>query len=122
MFLYFLILLNLLCLGSIFHRLQVCSSRCFWCLSPVVKVGSVGCVGFLVLPTGAFVLVDEAGSCLSGGQDRIWCVFWGVCDLIMILGSLSANGWGCVSVLRVFWHRVSSTVACWSLSGTGSSR
>ena len=55
-------------------------------------------------------------------QDRIWCVFWGVCDLIMILGSLSANGWGCVSVLRVFWHRVSSTVACWSLSGTGSSR
>ena len=23
-------------------------------------------------------------------------VFWGVCELIMILGSLSANGWGCV--------------------------
>ena len=47
-------------------------------------------------------------------------VFWGVCDLIMILGSLSANGWGCVPVLLVFWHKVSSTVACWSLSGAGS--
>ena len=33
-------------------------------------------------------------------------VFWGVCDLIMILGSLSANGWGCVPVLLVVWHRV----------------
>ena len=31
-----------------------------------------------------FLLVRSA----SGG------VFWGVCDLIMILGSLSANGWG----------------------------
>ena len=47
-------------------------------------------------------------------------VFWGVCDLIMILGSLSDNGWGCVPVLLVVWHRVSSTVACWSLSGAGS--
>ena len=37
-------------------------------------------------------------------------VFWGVCDLIMILGSLSANGQGCVPVLLVVWHRVSSTV------------
>ena len=41
----------------------------------------------------------------------------GVCDLIMSLGSLSANGWGCVPVLLVVWHRVSSTVPCWSLSG-----
>ena len=47
-------------------------------------------------------------------------VFWDVCKLIMILGSLSANGWGCVPVLLVVWHRVSSTVACWSLSGAGS--
>ena len=47
-------------------------------------------------------------------------VFWGVCDLIMILGSLSANGWGCVPVLLVVWHRMSTTVACWSLSGAGS--
>ena len=70
-----LILLNLLCLGSPFHRLQVRSSRFFWCLPPVAKVGSLGCVGFLVEGPGACILVDEAGSCLSGGQDRIqWCV------------------------------------------------
>ena len=47
-------------------------------------------------------------------------VFWGVCDLIMILSILSANGWGCIPVLLVFWHRVSSTVAFLSLSGAGS--
>ena len=47
-------------------------------------------------------------------------VFWGVCGLIMILGSLSANGWGCAPVLLVVWHRVSTTVACWSLSEAGS--
>ena len=47
-------------------------------------------------------------------------VFLGVCDLIMILGSLSANGWGCVPVWLFVWHRVSSTVACWSFSGAGS--
>ena len=47
-------------------------------------------------------------------------VFWAVCDLIMILGSLSANGWGCVPVLLVFWHGVSSTGACWLLGGAGS--
>ena len=47
-------------------------------------------------------------------------VFWGVFDLIMTLVSLSANGWGCVPVLLVIWHKVPSTVACWSLSGAGS--
>ena len=47
-------------------------------------------------------------------------VFWGVFDLIMILDSLSDNGWGCVPVLLVVWHRVSSTVVCWLLSGAGS--
>ena len=51
------------------------------------------------------------GTYASGG------LFWGVCDLIMILGRLFANGWGCVLVLLVVWYRVSSTVACWSLSG-----
>ena len=45
-------------------------------------------------------------------------VFWGVCDLIMILGSLSASGWGCVPVL-VVWHGVSGTGACWSLAELG---
>ena len=56
------------------------------------------------------------------GRSTSGCVFWGVSDLIMILGSLSANGWGCVPVLLVVWHRVSSTVACWSLSEAESSR
>ena len=59
-------------------------------------------------------LVFLVGRTASGG------VFWRVCNLIMILSSLSANGWGCVSVLLGVWHRVSSTVACWSLSGSGS--
>ena len=59
-------------------------------------------------------LVFLVGKTTSGG------VFAVVCDLIMILGSLSANGWGCVSVLLVFWHGVYSTVACWLLSGAGS--
>ena len=47
-------------------------------------------------------------------------VFWGVCELIMILLSLSANRWACVPVLLIVWHGVSSTVACWSLSGAES--
>ena len=59
-------------------------------------------------------LVFLVGRSTSGG------VFWGVCDLIIILGSLSANGLGCVPVLLVVWHRVSITVACWLLSGAGS--
>ena len=59
-------------------------------------------------------LVFLVGRTASGG------VFWGVCELIMILCSLSANGQGCVPVLLVVWRRVSSTVACWTLSGAGS--
>ena len=46
--------------------------------------------------------------------------FWGVCGLIMILGSLCANGWGCVPALLDVWHGLSSTGAFWSLSGAGS--
>ena len=56
--------------GVSFSQAAGRSSRFFWCLLPVAKVGSVDCVGFLVEGTGACVLVDEAGSCLSGGQDR----------------------------------------------------
>ena len=59
-------------------------------------------------------LVFLVGRTASGG------VFWGVCDLTMFLGSLSAKGWGCVPVLLVVWRRVSSTVGCWSFSGAGS--
>ena len=41
----------------------------------MAKVGSVGCVGFLVEGTSACVLVDEVGCYLSGGQDCVlWCV------------------------------------------------
>ena len=86
----------------------------------MVEVVSVGGVGFLVEGTGTCALKDDAGSCLSGGQDHIWWFFfYGVCDLIMILGCLSANGWFCVPVLLVIWHGVSSTGAYWSLSGAG---
>ena len=74
-FLCLLILLNLLCLGSPFCRLQVHSSRCFLCLPPVDKVGSVSCLGFVGEGTDDCVLVDEAGSCLSGGQNNVqWCI------------------------------------------------
>ena len=59
-------------------------------------------------------LVFLVGRTKSGG------VFGGVCELIMILGSLSANGCGCVPVLLVVWHGVSSIGVCWSLSGAGS--
>ena len=79
----------------------------------------MGCVGFLVEGTGTFVLVDEAVFCLSVGQGRVrWCVLECL-GTFMILGSLSGNGWGCVPVLLVVWHGVSSTGACWSLSGAG---
>ena len=75
MFFCLLSLVNLLCLGSPFCRLQVGSSRCFCCLSPLAQVGSVGCVAFLAEGTSACVLVDEAGSFLSGGQVHVWlCV------------------------------------------------
>ena len=61
-------------------------------------------------------LVFMVSRAMSGG------VFWGICGLIMILGSLCAIGWGFIPVLLVVWHRVSSTVTCWSLSGAGSWR
>ena len=35
------------------------------------EVSSVACVGFLAEGTDICVLVDEAGSCLSVGQDRV---------------------------------------------------
>ena len=59
-------------------------------------------------------LVFLVGRSTSGG------VFLGVCGLTVILGRFSANGWVCVPVLLVVWHRVSNTVTCWSLSEAGS--
>ena len=57
-------------------------------------------------------LVFLVGRTVSSG------VFRGVCELSMILGSLCANGWGCVSVLLVVWHGASSTGTCWPLCGS----
>ena len=54
------------------------------------------------------------------GRAASGCVFWGVLELSMILGSLSANGLVCVPILLVHWHGVSSTGACWPLGGAGS--
>ena len=59
-------------------------------------------------------LVPLMGRAVSGG------VFWGIFELIMTLGSLSADGWSCVSVLLVVWHEVSSTGACRQLGGARS--
>ena len=58
-------------------------------------------------------LVFLVGRTVSSG------VFWSVCEFIMILGSLSANGWGCLPVLIVVWHGVSSIGACWWLMELG---
>ena len=58
-------------------------------------------------------LVFLVGRAMSGG------VFRGVCELSMILGSLSANRWVCVPVLLVVWHGASSTGACWLWGGAG---
>ena len=58
--------------GVSFSQATVRISLCFWCLAPVAKVGSVGCVGFLVEGTSACVLVNEARPCLSGGQVHVW--------------------------------------------------
>ena len=97
------------------------SSRFFWCLPPVAKVGSVGFVGLLVEGTSACVLVDEAGSCLSGRQVHVW---W--CALVCLWPyfDLRPLCYGCTSVLvlLVVWHRVSSIGACWSLNSSGSWR
>ena len=79
----------------------------------------MGCVGFMwrgLVPLFWWMSLDLVflvGWTVSGG------VFWGVCELSMTLGSLSANGWCCVPVLLA-WHGVTSTGACWSLSGAGS--
>ena len=75
MFLCLLIFLNLLFCGLLYTGFRF--------IVPVVsgvgpqglRVGSVCCVGFLVEGTGAYVVVDEAGACLSDGQDCVrWCV------------------------------------------------
>ena len=46
-------------------------------------------------------------------------VFWGICELSMTLGSLSADRWDCVPVLLVVWHKASGTGAYRQLDGAG---
>ena len=55
-------------------------------------------------------LVFLVGRAVSSG------VLYVVCELSMILGSLSANRWGCVPVFLVVWHGASSP---WSLLAVG---
>ena len=54
----------------------------FWCLPPVGKVGSAGCVGFLLEGTGAL----------------FW---WVVLDLVFLVGRAASNGvfWGAVNLV-----------------------
>ena len=47
-------------------------------------------------------------------------LFWGVCELSMILCSFSANGWDCFPVLLFVWHGAYSPGVCWPLGGAGS--
>ena len=65
------------------------------------EVGPGACAGFLVGGTCACTLAGGAESCPSHGQGHIKGCVWGVCGLSMTLNSLSADGWGCVSVLLV---------------------
>ena len=59
-------------------------------------------------------LVLLMGRAVSGG------VLCGVWELSMNLGSLSADGRVCVSVLLLVWCEPSSTGACRQLGGVGS--
>ena len=49
----------------------------------MAKVGSVGCVGFLVDGTSACVLVDEPGSCLSVGAVLCLVVCFGLSVILL---------------------------------------
>ena len=79
------------------------------------KVGSVACVGFLVEGTGACVLVGGAEFCLSGGHAASSGVFWGVCELSMIVGSLSAK----VEFCSCFGSCLAWDIQHWSLLAIG---
>ena len=64
-----------------------------------------------ILELNLFPLMSRAA---SGG------VFWGICEISMTFGSLSADGWGYFPVLLVVWHDVFSTGACKQLGGARS--
>ena len=79
-------------------------------------IGQVACQGFLIREACTGVLVDGAGSFLSGGQCSVRNGFWCVFGLGMALGSLCVNVQNCVPD----WHGVSCTEASWHLSGARS--
>ena len=62
---------NFLCLWSLFHRLQDCSSPWFFVCPLVGKAGLEPYEDFLLEGTSACLLVFGAGSCPSGGQDHL---------------------------------------------------
>ena len=62
MFLCLFILFNLLCLLSLFHRLQGHSSSYLWSLIIVDEIGPMPCEDFLVEGMVACVLMGRAGS------------------------------------------------------------
>ena len=114
-FLSLLNLSNFLCLWSPFHRLQDDSSFYFCCLPPG-KWGS---------SRGLYRLLGEKEWCLCSSwwswilfPVMSWTaldgMFWGFCELRKTLGCLSADGWGCVPILLVVWHKMSSTGAAGS--------
>ena len=67
------------------------------------EVGPGAYAGYLVGGTGACPPVSGAGPCPSDGQGCDKECVLGSYELSMTLGSLSADGWGCVPVLLVVW-------------------
>ena len=77
--------------------------------------GTVPCEDFLfevLMPVFWWRELDLVSPKISATSSS---VFWGVCGLVMALGSLSANGQGCVPVLLKVWCEPSSNGACWPL-------
>ena len=89
-------------------------SSSLWCLPSMGRFGTVPSENFPLEGSHACVLVERAGSYLSEDQCHIQC-FGGIYGLVMALGSLSANGQGCVPVLLKVWCEPSSNGACWPL-------
>ena len=82
------------------------------CLPPGDKADPEPCACFLLRETVFSSLVDGAGWVLffAGqslyldiGREMSRGMFWGSCELIMALSSLSSDEWGCVPLLLVVW-------------------
>ena len=79
--------------------------------------GTVPCEDFLfevLMPVFRWRELDLVSPKISATSSG---VFWGVCGLVMALGSLSANGQGCVPVLLKDRHQAFGPEACWTLGG-----